>query len=244
MILIIGSNHDDVLYFENLLKDPVEEVVLKKYHILKGTIANQNVIILQDVYTSIVSSMLTSYLITKYLVMMVFVVGRCIALTSNLTYGDICVSDLSLFSDVDLVSKVKGNRLGQIPGYEMTFNASRRLLNNMNESLDAIVGESHYNAAFLSSSFYRQNKEVIDFAANKRLSSISKYSVLDGETCGVALACHEHDVPFISVKVVEALVGEYTSLQNYIMVLDKFALVGKAVALTIEQIHRNDVIRE
>lgn len=243
MILIIGSNHDDVLYFENLIKDPSEEVVLKKYHVLKGSIANQEVIILQDVYTSMVSSMLTSYLITKYLVMMVFVVGRCSALTPNLTYGDVVVCDQALFSDVDLVAKAKGNRLGQIPGYESFFRPSLRLLHNMNSALDAIVG-THYDAAFFSSSFFRLNKEIINDEAVKHLTSVSTYCVLDGETSGVALACHEHDVPFISVKVVESLVGEYTSLENYIMVLERFALVGKAVALCIEQIHRTDVIRE
>ena len=34
MILIIGSNHDDVLYYESLLTNPEEVVILDKYHAL------------------------------------------------------------------------------------------------------------------------------------------------------------------------------------------------------------------
>ena len=37
MILIIGSNHDDVLYYESLLSSPKEETILSKYHVLIGT---------------------------------------------------------------------------------------------------------------------------------------------------------------------------------------------------------------
>lgn len=243
MILIIGSNHDDVLYFENLVKDPEEEKVLRRYHVIKGTIANQDVIILQDVYTSVVSSMLTSYLIDKYLVSAIFTVGRCEALTANLRCGDIVVGDSTMFADVDLISKIKGKKLGQIPGYEISFKPSLRLVNNMNECLNQVFTGNHYNATFVSTSFFRENKEVVDFDANKHVTSMSKYAVLDGETGGIAIACHEHDIPYVAVKVVEADHGEYTSLENYLNVLDKFASLGKAVALCIEQINRTDVLR-
>lgn len=244
MILIIGSNRDDVLYFENLVKDAHEEVILKRYHATIGTIANQNVIVLQDVYTSMVSSMLTSYIIDKYLVLMVFVVGRCEALSSFLTYGDVAVSDNVVFGDVDMVARVKGSELGQIPGYPTVLPVNTALLNNMNNALENVIGSNHYNSTFISSSFFRMNKEAIPLARNNgRIAALNKHVVLDGETGGVALACIEHDIPFISVKVVEAIAGEYTSLDNYIMVLDKFALVGKAIARCIEEIHRQDVIR-
>lgn len=243
MILIIGSNHDDVLYFENLIKDPTEEKILRRYHVLKGTIANKEVIILQDVYTSVVSSMLTSYLIDKYHIMCIFVVGRCEALTENLECGDVVVGDSTMFADVDLISKIKGKKLGQIPGYDISFKPSLRLINNMNACLDEILTGKHYNASFVSTSFFRENKEVVDFDANKHVSSISKHVVLDGETGGVAIACFEHDIPYVAVKVVEAKLGEYTSLENYLVCIDRFASTGKAVARCIEQIHRTDFLK-
>ena len=52
MILIVGSNRDDVLYFQSSLKDVKEEIILNKYRAFTGTIFNQNIIVLQDVYTS------------------------------------------------------------------------------------------------------------------------------------------------------------------------------------------------
>ena len=49
MILIVGSNHDDVIYFQSALKDAKEEIILNKYRAYIGTILNQNVMVLQDV---------------------------------------------------------------------------------------------------------------------------------------------------------------------------------------------------
>ena len=51
MILIVGSEHDDVLYFRSILKDAKEEVILNKYRALTGTILNQSVMVLQDIFT-------------------------------------------------------------------------------------------------------------------------------------------------------------------------------------------------
>ena len=62
MILIVGSNHDDVIYFQSALKDAKEEIILNKYRAYIGTILNQNVMVLQDVYTSYVSSALLTHI--------------------------------------------------------------------------------------------------------------------------------------------------------------------------------------
>ena len=66
MILIVGSNHDDVIYFQSALKDAREEIILNKYRAYIGTILNQNVMVLQDVYTSYVSGAILTHIIEKY----------------------------------------------------------------------------------------------------------------------------------------------------------------------------------
>ena len=49
MILVVGSNHDDVLFFESSLKDAHEESFLGRYHILIGSIGSTEVGVIQDV---------------------------------------------------------------------------------------------------------------------------------------------------------------------------------------------------
>ena len=86
MIMIIGSQHDDILYFESVMSNKREEVVLDKYKVTIGTIFNQSVILVDQVKTNYVSSVLTLYLIEKYYVFLVFVVGRCIAFTHDIKH--------------------------------------------------------------------------------------------------------------------------------------------------------------
>ena len=117
MILIVGSNRDDVLYFQSCLKDVKEEIIFNKYHAFIGTILNQNIMVLQDVYTSYVSSSLLTYIIEKYYILMVFCVGTCYALNKDIKVGDIAISEFVTFGDVNQTAMIKGTNLGQIPGY-------------------------------------------------------------------------------------------------------------------------------
>ena len=152
MILIVGSNHDDVIYFQSALKDAKEEIILNKYRAYVGTILNQNVMVLQDVYTSYVSSALLTHIIEKYFVLMVFVVGTCFAQNKALKVGDIAISEMATFGDVDQIRMIKGTELGQIPGYPQLFYANKELIKNMEESLNSVGATNFTLCTFMNSS--------------------------------------------------------------------------------------------
>ena len=84
MIMIIGSQHDDILYFESVITNKREELVMGKFKVTIGTIFNQAVMLVDQVKTNYLSSALTLYLIEKYFVILVLVVGRCIAYSKDL----------------------------------------------------------------------------------------------------------------------------------------------------------------
>ena len=84
MILILGSHHDDILYFESVMSNKRTETVLDKYKVTIGTIFNQSVVLADGVETNYLSSALTLYLIEKYFVFLVFVVGKCVAYTHDI----------------------------------------------------------------------------------------------------------------------------------------------------------------
>lgn len=244
MILIIGSNHDDVIYFQSALKDVREEVILNKYRAKIGTILNQSIMVLQDVYTSYVSSALLTYIVEKYYVLMVFCVGTCLAQSKNLKVGDIAISEFATFGDVDQIRMIKGTGLGQIPGYPQMFFSHKELIKNMEEALNS-VGENNYTlCTFMNSSYYRRDKQLIEeLSLEDSVANKNKNTVLDGTTTGIALACHLFDIPYLAVKIVEGQAGEKTSIEDYMKVLEQFGVIGKAIVVCIGELSRNDVLR-
>ena len=244
MILIVGSNHDDVLYYETVLKGAKEVEILNRYHALVGTIFTQEVMVLQDIYTSFVSSTVAMYILDKYFISAIINVGRCSILRGDLRIGDIALSESVMFGDVDQIANVKGTRLGQIPGYPLSFNTDLKMINNMNKALETLFNERHANATFISSSFFRQNKEdVVNLSEDEYIQSLNNNIVLDGESAGFALAGYLHNTPFISVKIIEAKGGNYTSLEDYLSILRQYGSLGKAVVAFIGEISRTDIVR-
>lgn len=244
MILIIGSNHDDVLYFESILKNPREEVILNKHKLVIGSLSSMDVIVIQDIYTSYVSSLVTSFICSKYDISMIINVGRCEIARGNLQIGDIAICDSAFFGDVDQLSAVKGTVLGQIPNYPQLFTTDLEAVATLSKCLERVFDGEYALATIVSSSFFRQNKEMVrNIMENEYVQSLNKNVVIDGECSGIALASYLHKVPFVSIKVCEANVGEYTSLENYILALDLYSNIGKAVTAFINEISRKDVKR-
>ena len=52
MFLIVGTSHDDILFYETSLKNKREEIILNRYKAQIGTINNQEVMLIHDIYTS------------------------------------------------------------------------------------------------------------------------------------------------------------------------------------------------
>lgn len=245
MILIVGGNHDDVLYYETLAREPKEEIILGKYHAISGSIFNQNVLILKDVYTSFVSASLCMHIIEKYHVIMVFCVGKCRAISEALRCGDIVLSKRVVFGDVDMIGAVKGTKLGQIPGYPTSYYTNPNLLSILTSSLERLGKTRTYECTFLSSSIYTLDYTSIDrFLETDEIKGEGGEIAIDGETAGVALAAHLLDVPFISAKVIESKSGEEPSVDTYLRVLKQYSTLGKAIVSSIGEIGRNDILRQ
>ena len=65
MILILGSTHDDILYYESVMTERHEETIFGAYTIQIGKIYNQEVVLAYDIYTSYMSSLISNYIIEK-----------------------------------------------------------------------------------------------------------------------------------------------------------------------------------
>ena len=63
MFLIVGNSHDDILFYETSLKNIREEIILNRYKALIGTINNQEVMLIHDIYTSYIGATVPPVLI-------------------------------------------------------------------------------------------------------------------------------------------------------------------------------------
>ena len=239
MIAIFGTNHDDVLFFESIMSNRTEQVVLKNYKVSLGTIFNQEIVLIDGCYTSILSASVSSYIFNHYHVDLAFVVGRCVSLTGKLKTGDIVVADRIINADVDQ-SEAKNVVLGQIPGFEKEFKTQSDLIGYVSDAFNRRVFISAKVAAFYSSNDFN------NFALNKikenHLLTDKGEAIVDNCSGGVAVSGLLYDVPVLAIRVVEKELGKPWDVNKYIDVLDRYVALGKAVVATIGDIGRNDVL--
>lgn len=243
MILIIGSSRDDVLYFDSVLRNKQESIILNKFPVLTGTIFNQNVLVVKEVYTSIISSMITTYLMGQYDIIMVINVGRCFAYTPSLKAGEIAVSQSVMSLDADQSMIVPNVKVAQIPGYETKLDQSGKLKSTLNMTLDKLSLGRHLECTYMSSDTVYTDKEQLAKYVNEGLMfGISGNVVFDSESAGIAAVCSTYDVPFVAVKVIQNTIGKKNDIDDYINVLKKYSSLGKAIISFVGEIGRSDMI--
>lgn len=244
MILIIGSTHDDILYFESVMTNKREEKLLNIYPLTFGSIFNQEVVLVHDVYTSYISSFVTSYIIQKYFVVLVFVVGKCVSFNDDVKAGDIVVSKRVIMGDVDQV-KETNVKLGQIPHFPRSLESSDEVIGYINAALEKRSFARHSTATFISANAILEKKEKVQpLIMNDYVLGHKSNIVFDCVSGGVFISCTLYSIPVVAVKVVEKQIDEPSTTDNYIGVLKQYSSVGRAVVTCIGDIGRNDIIKE
>ena len=244
MIMIIGSQHDDILYFESVMSNKREEIVLDKYKVTIGTIFNQSVVLVDQMKTNYLSSMLTLYLIEKYYVFLVFVVGRCLAYTHDLKPLDIAISKRIVAGDVDQVNE-DNVKMGQIPGYEQAFVCQDDVIGYLSSAFEKRTYSSFRIANFVSTSVdYHRQEQVAHLKECEHILGFGNNVVLDCNSAGIALACTLRRIAYVSVKVVERYIDGDKNIQTYLKSLKEYTNIGKALVTCIGDIGHNEVITE
>ena len=244
MILIIGSQHDDILYFESVMSNKRQEVVLGKYEVTIGTIFNQGVVLVDEVKTNYISSALILYLIEKYFIFLIFNVGRCVAFTKDLKPLDIVVSKRVIAGDVDQVNE-DNVKYGQIPGFDQLFVCQDDIIGYLGDAFEKRTYSTIKIGNYVSTSVdYHRADQVNHLKEGEHLLGFADNVVFDNNSAGIALAADLKKVAFISVKVVERYIDGKKDIQTYLKALKEYTNIGKAVVTCIGDISHNEVITE
>lgn len=243
MIVILGDTHDDILYFDSVIANKREEVILNRYTISLGTIFSQEVLIVHEMFSSVLTSAVLSHILDKYYVDLVVSVGKCIAVSENMKNGDIALASDVIDINVDL-SLVNNVGIAQIPGFDREFPVQDDILNYLANNLEKREKIDFHRVTYLSSDnvsadmlkYLKENKTI--FAKNDALF------VLDHNSSGVAIASKLKNTPFIVVKVIENQLEKSNNLDTYSRVLSRYIDLGKSVVSTINDIGRSDILEE
>ena len=242
MILILGSTHDDILYYESVMTERHEETIFGTYTIQIGKIYNQEVVLAYDIYTSYMSSLISNYIIEKYFIILVIVVGKCVTYNTDFKAGEIAVSKRVIIGDVDQVKEANA-RLGQLPHFPRSFYTPEDISDALLKSLETRSFMKYQTATFISANVIYDNESMIHhISMDGYVLGHKKNVVFDCTSGGVCIACHIAKIPYICIKVVEKRMGEKSTADNYITVLKQYADVGKVVVATIGDISRNEVV--
>ena len=244
MILIVGNQHDDILYFESVMSNKRQETVLGKYQVTIGTIFNQGVVLVDQVITNYVSSALILYLIEKYFIFLIFNVGRCVAFSHDLKPLDIVVSKRVIAGDVDQVNE-DNVKYGQIPGFEQQFVCQDDIIGYLTDAFEKRTYSTIKLANFVSTSVdYHRSNQVDHLKEGEHLLGFAENVVFDNNSGGIALTAELKKIAFISVKVVERYLDGSSNINTYLKALKEYTNIGKAVVTCIGDIGHNEVITE
>ena len=242
MILIVGSQHDDILYFESVMSNKKTELILGQYTVTVGTIFNQGVVLVDQIKTNYVSSALILHLIEKYFIFLIFNVGRCVAYTHDIKPLEIALSQRIVAGDVDQINE-DDVKFGQIPGFEQVFNCQKDVISYLSDAFEKRTYSKIKVSNYVSTSVeYHRASQVDHLKECEHLLGFSSNIVLDTNSAGIALAASLKKVAFVSVKVVERYIDGTKDINTYLKALKEYTNVGKAVVTCIGDIGHNEVI--
>ncbi len=241
MILILGSVYDDILYFDTQLKKRREETFKDHFKIVFGELYGQNVVLAYNIFTNYMSSVVTTYLISKYDVIAVINVGsvRCL---EDFKDGDIVYSETLFLGDCD-VSLFEKVKIGQVPSYPQIFTGNSYFNNLINSYSSKFIISNVKKGNFIS-----LNKELSsidqlkDIRNNKIILGYSKDFVFDTIYGGVSIASQTFNVPSICLKVVISPLKDKVTTLERIRCIKEYANVGKIISAIILEIGRKDTL--
>ena len=241
MILILGSVYDDVLYFDTQLKKRREETFKDHFKIIFGELYGQNVVLAYNIFTNYMSSVVTTYLISKYDVIAVINVGsvRCL---DDFKEGDIVYSETLFLGDAD-VSVFEKVKKGQVPTYPQIFSG-----NSYFNNLITVYSSKFIISNVKKGNYISLNREIVSIDQLNQIKNenvilgVSKDFIFDSTFGGVALSSATFDVPFVCLKVVISKIKDKVTTLERIRCIKEYANVGKIISAIILEIGRKDTL--
>ena len=168
-------------------------------------------------------------------------VGRCIGVERKTNTGDVVVSTSIIDGDVDIASENNVTRF-EMPGFNKTIEVQKDIIEYLEKGIKKRPFITYYRATFVSTDNFSMDNLTSLYKNRHFLKGDEDRMVFDHNSMGIILSCLLKSIPALSIKVIENKFDKEKNIDTYLKVLERYIDLGKAVAATIGDVGRNDIL--
>lgn len=238
MILIIGTNEDDIFYFQNRMKITEKSTIATRFPYYVGTFAGKEICLTYTGYSNIASSTVASYMIAKYRPYIVICVGTVTAFSENLKQSDLFIAERVYLGDIDFTAlggeNVRYGQIKEMPAFYSSEDDYIKLIETINSRTENLhIGRG----PLISTNVFFKNREKANLLLHSNFAHIESTTAFDTESGGIITACYIHEVPWLLLKSVNYEIGKDTQLLSATRVgIEAQPHIGNLIETLLEEL--------
>lgn len=201
---IIGAMEEEVAYVLEEMKE-IKRHEIAQSVFYEGTIADQEVVLLQSGIGKVNAAMATTILMERFQPTVVINTGSAGGFAKTLQVGDVVISSEVVHHDVDVTGF--DYELGQVPGLPVTFKATLSLVDKVQQILENNEINSEIGLIGTGDVFMNQPDRI-----QTVLHQFPNMLAAEMEGAAIAQVCHQYDVPFVIIRALSDIAGVESSI--------------------------------
>ena len=201
---IIGAMEEEIDYLQQQMTEQKKHQVANSIFI-EGTIANQDVVLLQSGIGKVNAAMATTILMERFQPTIVINTGSAGGFAKELEVGDIVISSEVVHHDVDVTGF--NYELGQVPGMPTAFSADESLIKQVRQILGDYDIRNEIGLIGTGDVFMNQPEKI-----QAVLDCFPNMLAAEMEGAAIAQVCHQYDTPFVIIRALSDIAGVESSM--------------------------------
>lgn len=197
---LIGAMDEEIAYLlEKMTKR--KEYTIANSLFIEGKINEKEVVLLKSGIGKVNAAMATTILMERFNPNVVINTGSAGGFSTNLSVGDIVISDEVVHHDVDATAF--NYEYGQVPRLPATFKADASLIEETKQVMDELDLNYEIGLVATGDSFMSDEEKI------ERVKEIFP-NILAAEMEGAAIAqvCYQYSIPFIVIRAISDVAGK------------------------------------
>jgi adenosylhomocysteine nucleosidase len=197
---LIGAMDEEIAYLlEKMTKR--KEYTIANSLFIEGKINEKEVVLLKSGIGKVNAAMATTILMERFNPNVVINTGSAGGFSTNLSVGDIVISDEVVHHDVDATAFKY--EYGQVPRLPATFKADASLIEETKQVMDELDLNYEIGLVATGDSFMSDEEKI------ERVKEIFP-NILAAEMEGAAIAqvCYQYSIPFIVIRAISDVAGK------------------------------------
>lgn len=207
MILILGSNEDDILYFVNRMTVTNVEEIAHRTKVYVGEFSRQQVVVSYSGNTMMMASLMAGILMEKYHPYLVVNVGHAHSVSNKIRQGDLFLAERIYLGQVDMSPLSSKLKFGQVPGATLFTHSEDMCLNIIEMHNNREANKKIVRGFILSCNLLSTNLEEARDMINNKYQALDEIIAVDSEVGGISIACQFYDIPLVCLKAITYEIG-------------------------------------